>query len=148
VCRAALLRKLCSCAPLINEQAIEDPIHAAITKPNDLAENPLLDKAKSFGNGTTARIVNRTGDNDFVHLMHLERVSHHHATRLGDNAFSLHRRIEPIAQFDAAIPSVETIVHKPDQGILIPDPQVVAFAIHKLEESLFHVGRSVSTEPS
>ena len=72
VCGVSLLRKLCSCAPLINEQAIEDPIYVVITKSNDLAENSLPDKAGSFGNSTTARIVNRTGDNDFVHLMHNE----------------------------------------------------------------------------
>ena len=114
------------CAPLINEQTVEDYIHVAVTKPTDLAENPLLDKAESFGNGTTARIVNRTGDDDFVHLMHLECMQYHGAACLSDNAFSLHCCIEPIAQFDAAIPLIEAIVQQPDQGILIPDPQVVA----------------------
>ena len=69
------------------------PIYVAITKSNDLAENSLPDKAGSFGSGTTARIVNRTGDNDFVHLMH-------------SNACG----IEPLAQFDATIPPVEAIV--------------------------------------
>src|SRR5215467_13469098 len=94
--------QLCTCAPFINEQAIEDYIHIAITKPTDLAKNPLLDKAESVGNCTTARIVNRTGDDDFVHLMHLERMPHHGAACLSDNAFPLQRCIKPIAQFDAA----------------------------------------------
>ena len=60
------LSMLRSCAPLIGEQAIEDPIHIAVMKPNRLAENPLLDKAESLGDGTTARVVYRTGDLDFV----------------------------------------------------------------------------------
>jgi hypothetical protein len=55
--------------PLIEEQAIEDPIHIAIMKPNHLAQNPLLEKAESLGDSTTARIVYRTGDHDFMHFM-------------------------------------------------------------------------------
>jgi hypothetical protein len=82
------MRKLCSCVPLIDEQAIEDPIHRAVMQPNYLAQNPLLEKAKALGDGTTARVVDRTGDHDFLHLVLLERMPHHRATRLGDDAFS------------------------------------------------------------
>jgi len=50
------------------------PIYVAITKSNDLAEKSLPDKAGSFDYSTTARIVNHTGDDDLVYLMHLQRM--------------------------------------------------------------------------
>src|SRR6266487_2610360 len=109
-------------------------------KPNHLAQNPLLEKAESLGDGTTARVVCRTGDHDFMHPMLLDRMPHHRATRLGDDAFALHRLVEPVAQFDAATPPIQAIVQNPYEGTLVPDPQVIAFTIDELEQSLLHVG--------
>jgi hypothetical protein len=43
--------KLCACVPLIDEQAIEDPIDIAVMKPIRPAKNSLLDEAESFGDG-------------------------------------------------------------------------------------------------
>lgn len=72
-------------------------------QPHHLAQYPLLDKAEPLGNGTTARVVDRTGDHDFLYLVHFEGVPHHHATCLGDDAFALQCRVEPIAQFDGTV---------------------------------------------
>src|SRR5713101_3596603 len=43
------LSMLCSCVPLIDKQAIEDPIHILAMKPIRLTENPLLSKTESLG---------------------------------------------------------------------------------------------------
>ena len=93
---------LSSCVPLIDEQAIEDTIHIALMKPIRLTENPFLAKAESLGDRATACVVCRTGDLDFMQLMLLKRMPHHRSTSLGYHAFSFHRRVEPIAQFDFA----------------------------------------------
>jgi hypothetical protein len=49
------LSKLCSCVPLIDKQAIEDPIHISAMKPIRLTENPLLSKTESLGDCAAAR---------------------------------------------------------------------------------------------
>src|SRR3989442_4544370 len=134
------LSMLRSCVPLIDDQAIEDPIHIAVMKPIHLAENPLLDKAESLGDCTTASVVCRTGYLDFMHLRLLDRMPHHRSTTLGYYTFSFHRSVERIAQFDFATPPVQAIVQNPYQGVLVPDSQVIAFAIDELEQSLFQVG--------
>src|SRR5215467_4801072 len=108
-------------------------------KPTHLAKNALLEKAEAFGDGTTARIVYRTGDHDFMQLMFLKCMLHHRSTCPGDDAFSLKRGVEPIAQFDVATPPVQAIVQNAYQGALIPDSQVIAFAIDELEQSLLQV---------
>ena len=97
------LTKLCSRVPLIDEKAIEDHIHIAVMKPIRLAQNPLLEKAEALGDGSTARVVYRTGDHNFLYLVLFEGIPHHRATRLGDNAFSLQRSVQPVAQFDRAV---------------------------------------------
>src|SRR5258707_11448768 len=109
-------------------------------KPISLAENPLLGKAETFGDRTTAGIFCRTGDLDFIQLMHLERMPHQSPTSLCHNAFSLHRGVDPIAQFDFAAPPVQAIVQDSYQSVLVPDPHVIALAIGKSEQSLLHEG--------
>src|SRR5689334_9616240 len=104
---------LCSCVPLIDEQAIEDPIHITAMKPIRLTENPLLSKTESLGDCAAARVICRTGDLDFMQLMLLERMPHHRSTSLGYYAFSFHRSVDPIAQFDIAPPPVQAIVQNP-----------------------------------
>lgn len=65
--------RLCSCVPLLGEQAIEDAIHRATMQPHHLAQNPFLDKAEALGDGATAQFVDRTGDHDFLQLVLLDR---------------------------------------------------------------------------
>ena len=100
------LTKLCLCVPLIDEKAIEDSIHRAVMQSNYLAQYPLLKKAEALGDGSTARVIYRTGDHDFLQLVLFEGIPHHRATCLGDDAFSLQRSVEPVAQFDCAVPPV------------------------------------------
>ena len=57
-------------------------------------------------------------------------------TRLRDDALALQRGVDPIAQFDFAMPPVHAIVQQPRQGALIPHAQVIAFAIDELEQVL------------
>jgi hypothetical protein len=66
----------------------------------------------------------------------LEGILLHRVTRLSDDAFSLQRCVEPVAEFDREVLPVWAIVQNPYQGILVPDPQVIAFAIDELEQLL------------
>ncbi len=72
---------------------------------------------------STARVVDCTRVYNFLHMVLLEGIPHHRATRLGDDAFSLQRRVEPVAQFDRAVLPVWGIVQNPDQGIQVPIPR-------------------------
>src|SRR5260370_2193981 len=74
------LSMLCSCVPLIDKQAIEDPIHITVMKPIRLTDNPLLSKAESLGDCAAARVVCRTRHLDFMHLILHARVPHHRPT--------------------------------------------------------------------
>ena len=75
-----------------------------------------------------------------MQLMLLERVPHHRSTSPNYQAFSLHRSVDPIAQFGFAPPPVQAIVQNPYQGVLVPDSQMIAFTIDELEQALLHVG--------
>src|SRR5579863_3260775 len=130
---------LCSGIPLLPEQAVKHPVTKAVMKPTRSAKQAFLGKAKSFRDRAAAGIFCRTGDLDFLHLPFLERVPDHGPARLRDDAFALQRGVDPIAQFDFAMPPVHTIVQKPRQGALIPNAQVIAFAIDELEQVLLYV---------
>jgi hypothetical protein len=115
----------CCQIPLIHKQAVIDPVSLAAMKPIRLAQNSLLDKAEVLGDGATASVGGLTGDLDSMHLVLLKGIPVHSAACLRDNAFPLHRRVEPVAQFDGIIPSVQAIVQHAYQTILISDPQVI-----------------------
>ena len=46
----------------------------------------------------------------------------------------------PVAGYSGGSLGVTNQNQNPYQGVLVPDPQVIAFAIDELEQSLLHVG--------
>jgi len=63
--------------------------------------------------------------------MFLQGMVHHDPTSLRYDAFPLLRSVDPLAWFRFVLPCVQAIIQDPSQGILIPDPKVIALVIDK-----------------